>query len=949
MFLSTIPGMVHLTRKTNQSYLIPTDVNPDRAERGYGLEMLERNLEFVKRKIGDDRHVVLVLDASFSGESAGGALQTKTRGAYKPVMPKVNRSLTRLSASAASQIANWDKKTEHGLMTSIFLKGVRGAADKEGFGNGDGKISWQEIGKFLQSEVSYRARRDHGRDQTPQIGGVENVPWQIESAKREQQVAVTTDAKQLDTAAKDAEQKTTDAPVKLDLPKEKVVKLEAPKDPVALKAFKVLEKHCARCHQEGKLNRLKPAKNFGNVLRLDQITKDANLILPGNPDGSRLYVQMVKQEMPYDTYQEFDGEEPTDAELDAVRVWIQSLGEQATASCKNRDFISNADIVKVIAEDLSDARDHELAGKRYVSLAQLYNACVSDEEMKVYRQAVVKLLNSLSRNSDVLTLRTIDKAKTIIGFHLDDLKWDADDWERVLATYPYGIKSDIKLFDFIAASTTTALPYVRGDWLAFTASRPPLYHDLLKMPSSFDQLQFQLGLNVPQNVRNYRVKRAGFQNSLVSRNNRLIERHTINTGVFWTSYDFAGNRANQSLLEHPLGPEGRDAFQADGGETIFTLPNGFNAYYLNTSAGQRLDTGPTAIVQDVSQRDLLVTNGISCFGCHNQGFRKATDEVRTHVLADRTFPKSVREAVEALYPPVEEMSKLIERDLSRFRGAMRQAGLDPDLDYNGVEMINALSKYYEKRLDLRQAAAEYGLKPDDILAGLESTGGQAIRLKRRLEQGLVPRDQFEGLFAKFVGNLSDDEPIRVAYAGTALASNIKAAKFKPLPKEVSHDFNISLFSDKSRYRVGDLAVFRVQSQETCHLTLVNIDKTGDGTVIFPNRFDQNNLLAAGKELTYPGPNAPFQFRLRDPGVETVVAICNASTRGADNIRHDFKTKQFTVLGDYRSFMREVTRQNNRAFNESRKIGVEAADKGPKRPGGAKPKIIARTAIRFEVH
>ncbi|WP_436425189.1 hypothetical protein, partial [Enterococcus faecium] len=80
------------------------------------------------------------------------------------------------------------------------------------------------------------------------------------------------------------------------------------------------------------------------------------------------------------------------------------------------------------------------------------------------------------------------------------------------------------------------------------------------------------------NIRNFVAQRAAFQRSGVSQNNRLIERHPSRSGFFWTSYDFAGNRDRQSLFSFPLGPNGPNAFHHDGGETIFSLPNGFQAY-----------------------------------------------------------------------------------------------------------------------------------------------------------------------------------------------------------------------------------------------------------------------------------------------------------------------------------------------------------------------------------
>ena len=80
--------------------------------------------------------------------------------------------------------------------------------------------------------------------------------------------------------------------------------------------------------------------------------------------------------------------------------------------------------------------------------------------------------------------------------------------------------------------------------------------------------------------------------------------------------------------------------------------------------------------------------------------------------------------------------------------------------------------------------------------------------------------------------------------------------------------------------VNDLPVFSIKSKEHCHLTLINVDAKGEGTVIFPNKFQQDNFLPAGKEAQLPGASAPFQFRLKDPETETVVAICDATGKGA---------------------------------------------------------------------
>src|SRR5919206_1937025 len=68
-----------------------------------------------------------------------------------------------------------------------------------------------------------------------------------------------------------------------------------PSDPVARAAFDVLSKHCSRCHQEGPTltKRLKPAKNFGYILKVDELARTPQLVLPGNPDASKLIIQIA--------------------------------------------------------------------------------------------------------------------------------------------------------------------------------------------------------------------------------------------------------------------------------------------------------------------------------------------------------------------------------------------------------------------------------------------------------------------------------------------------------------------------------------------------------------------------------------------------------------------------------------------------------------------------------
>ena len=721
-----------------------------------------------------------------------------------------------------------------------------------------------------------------------------------------------------------------------------------PDDPVAKAAYEMLDKHCARCHQDGKLTaRERPSKNFGNVLALDEIAADPNHILPGNPFGSKLFKQIVDKEMPYDT--EYEGEtrypSVTEEELKALETWIAQLG----GSCSQDNFVSNEDVIGFIVTDLSKLSNARKRGTRYLTLTHLKNACAKDEALKVYRQGAIKLINSLSRSSDVVRLETIDPQETILRINIDDLGWEAKDWDEVLAVYPYNLQPESDLRAVLTGTAGTPMPYVRADWFAFVASQPPLYDKLLKLPKTFDALAKQEGVDVRGNIERFIALRSGFQRSGVSQNNRMIERHPSRAGYFWTSYDFAGNRGKQSFFEHPMGPGGKhgfikDGFEHDGGETIYSLPNGFQAYYLNEADGKQLDKGPTSIVRDLSRKDLAVVNGLSCMGCHDQGMRKAKDEVRDLVLAGRSFDKKTREAVEAMYIPSEKMDQILENDTKRFQDAMYRAGLEPSLKLNGVEMITALAKRYEDDMDLTLAAAEFGYTKEDFEEAAEDAERRFRPLIRRLQQGAIPRDQFENNYREMALSITDQEEVKVAGSG-----DISAAK---VARPVSNE-GLSLTSDKDVYQVGDTPVFTVLAKRSCFLTLVNLDDKGTATVLLPNKFQPDNAVKAGQEIQFPGPKAPFVFKMQDKGSEQVIATCSES-KDVDGIKNDFNKAPLTTVKNFTGNVARSVADDSRK-KTTRAIAIVGTKKQgePTTPQNAKAvpadkRDVFRAAIKVEV-
>ena len=148
------------------SYLVPSDATAATIElTGYPLVTLYKNLGKLPAK-----SVTVILEACFSGTSQAGSLIPRSSGIT--IMPKVltvPQNVTVISAGAANQIASWEEDEKHSLFTKYFLMAMSGEGDKTPYGNGDGKVTYEELNKYLEGTVTYYARRYHSRDQNAQI------------------------------------------------------------------------------------------------------------------------------------------------------------------------------------------------------------------------------------------------------------------------------------------------------------------------------------------------------------------------------------------------------------------------------------------------------------------------------------------------------------------------------------------------------------------------------------------------------------------------------------------------------------------------------------------------------------------------------------------------------------------------------------------------------------
>ena len=286
----------------------------------------------------------------------------------------------------------------------------------------------------------------------------------------------------------------------------------------------------------------------------------------------------------------------------------------------------------------------------------------------------------------------------------------------------------------------TDVPSIHIDWFLATASTPPLYHDLLSLPLTDRELETRLEVDVARNLINapgVRVWRAGFNNSGVSNNNRVVERHTSRYGAYWKSYDFAGSVGTQNIFTHPLN------FTHDGGEAIFNLPNGLQGYYLVNASGFRLDEAPINIVSNPAASDPTVRNGLSCIGCHTEGMKTLEDQVRSVIESNTNPPYNKAQALR-LYVEKSDMDARVSGDMERYREALEETGGV----VGGVEPISRFHEAFQGPVDAAYAAAVVGLETETFFERIrENTGLQNVGLLAlEAENGSVQRDTWTSSF-----------------------------------------------------------------------------------------------------------------------------------------------------------------------------------------------------------
>jgi mono/diheme cytochrome c family protein len=536
--------------------------------------------------------------------------------------------------------------------------------------------------------------------------------------------------------------------------------------PLGAEVKEILQTNCGTCHigvgSQG---------DFGYLLDIDQLIANKKVV-PGVKEDSLLYSRMIGGTMPPAAVRVV--QTPTYGQIDTVGRWIDELQlPDPEGTCTLHAFKDIDQQIQAMQADIASLDPvTEAPFTRYLTVNYSSNAGDCDRALQRQRFALFKGINSVSTNPVVKQPVAIDQDETIFRVDIRDYNWDRDidleddgivdfqdGWEAIIAnpdTKAFAVEYQGDNADDLKADANTLVPFLPVNVFIQATEFGALYYSLIGGKANlFDFERDVLKIDTVAEIADDNLMRAGFENSGVSKQERVLNR--FDSGVsgnlnYWISFDFDGglgngdvggvtngfeiNVANQSIYDQPLD------FAFAGGEAIFSLPNGLQAYYVAKADGGRLDTAPIGVVIDPAQNNGLVTNGASCHSCHNAGMITFTDTVRQYVEANkRDFDNDTYESVMAQYVDAITFQKQMDADSAVHVNALERAGVPK-------KTPDAVSRVYLDfqlgNIALNTAAGELSIPADELKDNLDLLDPRLGPLNAK--DGYVDRNIMEDTF-----------------------------------------------------------------------------------------------------------------------------------------------------------------------------------------------------------
>jgi hypothetical protein len=373
------------------------------------------------------------------------------------------------------------------------------------------------------------------------------------------------------------------------------------------------------------------------------------------------------------------------------------------------DFVNWDQVWEEVELDIltRDAEDRVFI--RYVTLANKLDAGQCGSALDDERQALSKLLNSLSRAPRIVQPAPIRGDTETYSIDLRDYDWEqgpfpangvsfADAWEAIAGNTPYAVEFQGDQAENAILLTSTLFPVLFADAVADAATLGNVYYGVIGIPQIIDELDAALSIDRAGDAEQGIVVRGGFH---ADGRDFIAERHEQPIGglYYWQTADF-GPRAGD-LFEDPLG-----ALRGES-EVVFSLPNGLLGFALYDASGERLEV--SGVLSDGAQAADTYLAPRSPLRRYAQGF-SLQDEVRQSVAENPIdYAQFLNiDEVFALYPA--NLTQIVVSDAQVPQIALAAAGLPQNLP----EPISVVLDAFDGDVDLLTAAGDLLLPPDQL-------------------------------------------------------------------------------------------------------------------------------------------------------------------------------------------------------------------------------------------
>ncbi len=196
---------------------------------------------------------------------------------------------------------------------------------------------------------------------------------------------------------------------------------------------------------------------------------------------------------------------------------------------------------------------------------------------------------------------------------------------------------------------------------------------------------------------------------------------------------------------------------------------------------------------------------------------------------------------------------------------------------------------------------------DFLVPGRITALGSRIRVSVQLIETETGKQKWADAFS-----LPVDEGLK-RLVTAAVASDTCGAESPAPPSRPSTEpsrLQVKVWTSKKAYRIGEPIQVGVRVTRDAYVTLVDLGTSGQVTVLYPNRFYQNNFVRAGVDVLIPATDAGFVLAVQGPkGFEQIRAI--ATEEPVSFAPSDFSNPNVAFRSLDRNQTRNISIEKNR--------------------------------------